>query len=117
MFIKVAEELAEHWVWCNIYTKHVKNIASMLMVIYNDFKKLQSFPKARMTDKWVKEKVEPFLESLNQGLGIRTMDVAFRRKQEDIHGVKETEVEEEFWKDQIGGKESVSVTDLWTTSG
>ena len=100
----MAEELAEHWVWCNIYTKHIKNIASMLMVIYNDFKKLQSFPKARMTDKWVKEKVEPFLESLNQGLDIRTMDIAFRRKQEDIHGVKETEVEEEFWKDQIGGK-------------
>ena len=101
---QMAEELCEHWIWCNLYPKHPKNVAKMILSIYQDFRKLKSYPKARMTEKWVKEKVEPYLENLEQGLDIRTLDVLFRKKQEDIYGVKETEDEEDFWQDQMKGK-------------
>lgn len=101
---QVTEELCEHWIWCNIYPKHVKHVTGRILQLYNDFKKLQSVPKARMTEKWVKEKVEPWLKSIEEGMDIRTSDKDARKKQEEIHGVKETEDEEAFWQDQMIGK-------------
>ena len=100
----MAEELVEHWIWCNVYTKTVRNVTNTLLSLYGDFKKMQGCPKARQTEKWVKEKVEPYLETLEAGMDIRTMDVAFRKKQEDLYGVKETPDEESFWSDQISGQ-------------
>ena len=35
-----------------------------------------------MTDKWVKEKLDPFMVSLEVGFDIRTMDITNRKKQE-----------------------------------
>ena len=102
--MQVGEELCEHWVWCNIYPKHIKNVVKMVVVLYDEFKKLQSYPKARMTEKWVKEKLDPFMTSLEVGFDIRTMDITYRRKQEEISGVKETDDEEAFWQDQMEGK-------------
>ena len=57
-----------------------------------------------MTDKWVKEKLDPFMVSLEVGFDIRTMDITNRKKQEESHGVKETAEEEAFWQDQMEGK-------------
>ena len=94
----------EHWVWNNLYTKTVRNVSNTLLSLYNDFKKMQGAPFPRQTAKWVKEKLEPYLDSLEVGLDIRTMDVAFRKKQEDLYGVKETADEESFWSDQIFGQ-------------
>ena len=72
----------------------------MIFELYPDFKKLQSVPKARMEEQWIKDKVEPYLKSLEEGLDIRTEDISFRKKQEEIHGVKESKNEEDFWEDQ-----------------
>ena len=90
--------------WCNVYTKTVRNVSNTLLSLYSEFKKKQGAPKSRQTEKWVKETLEPYLESLEVGLDIRTMDVAFRKKQEDLYGVKETPDEEAFWSDQICGQ-------------
>ena len=37
----------------------------------------------------MKEKVEPRLKSMEEGMDIRTSDKDARKKQEEIHGVKE----------------------------
>ena len=37
------------------------------------------------------------MKGLEEGMDIRTEDISFRKKQEEIHGVKETEGEEDFW--------------------
>ena len=58
----------------------------------------------RQTEAWVKAKVEPWLETLTVGLDIRTTDLGFRRRQEELFGVKETDIEEAFWDDQMNGK-------------
>ena len=101
---QVADELVEHWVWSNVYPKHPKTVVKMIMSLYDEFKNLQKYSKARMTDKWVKEKLEPFITILEQGLDIRTTDATFRKKQEEWFVVKETEIEDEFWEDQMTGK-------------
>ena len=102
--MQVTDELCEHWVWSNVYPKHPKNVEKQVISLYNEFKNLQKYPQAKMTEKWVKEKLEPFMSKLEQGLDIRTTDASFRKKQEEWFGVKETEIEEDFWKDQMYGK-------------
>ena len=37
-------------------------------------------------------------------MDIRTMDPDFRKKQEQQYEVKETEMEDKFWEDQMRGK-------------
>ena len=96
--------MVDHWIWCNLYPKKAENVATMLLSIYAELKKLQKIPKQRQTEGWVKSIVEPWLETLKVGLDIRTMDVGFRRRQETLFGVKETDAEESFWQDQINGK-------------
>ena len=102
---RVSEELCEHWIWCNIYPKQVKNVNKMILNLYIDFKKLQSTPKDRRTDKWVSEKVQPYIKSLaEEGLDIQTLDTDYRKKLEKHYGVKETDMEVEFWEEQMRGR-------------
>ena len=49
------------------------------ILLYYEFKNLHKYSKARMIDKWVKEKLEPFITILEQGLDIRTTDATFRK--------------------------------------
>ena len=101
--MQVTDELCEHWVWSNVYPKHPKNVEKQVMSLYEEFKNLQKYPQAKMTEKWIKEKLEPFINKLEQGLDIRTTDISFRKRQEEWFGVKETQIEEDFWKDQMYG--------------
>ena len=101
---KVAEELCEHWKWCNLYPKHNAAVFRDVLRLYQAFKAMQKCPKARMTEKWVQEKLNPYVADLQKGFDIRTEDKEFRVKQEKEFGVKETEDEEKFYLDQIKGE-------------
>ena len=48
---RVAHTLAEHWVWCNIYTIQKKNVIASISRLYIEFKKLTSQTKVRRTPK------------------------------------------------------------------
>ena len=100
----VSQELCEHWIWCNVYPKKLANVSKIVSKLYDELKKLNSMPKARRTKTLIQDKVNPFLKSLEEGLDIRTIDLNFRKKQEEEHGVTETEDEDHFWKDQMEGK-------------
>ena len=58
-----------------------------------------SFRKERQRDKWKKDKLEPYMETFNYSLfDISCSDPAFSKKQEELTGVKMTELEADFWK-------------------
>ena len=78
--MQMGGELWQHWVLCNIYPKHIKIVERMILVLYDEFKKLQSYPKARMTEKGMKEKLDPFMGSLEEGFNIGNMDITYRRR-------------------------------------
>ena len=56
--------------------------------------------KTRGTDKCWKWMVKPFIKDLEKRFDIRARDVNTIRKQEALHGVKETEEERTFYLDQ-----------------
>ena len=99
-----AETLMEHWVWCNVYPRRKQNIVSKINNLYNDFRVKCRTPKVKQTQKWKEETASPFIESLEKGLDIRTEDDNLRKKQEEEYGVKEAEMEKDFWSDQMFGE-------------
>ena len=34
----VADVLIEHWIWCNLYPKHKKNVVGAILKLYDEFK-------------------------------------------------------------------------------
>ena len=34
----VADVLIEHWIWCNLYPKHKKNVVNAILKLYAEFK-------------------------------------------------------------------------------
>ena len=101
---QVADELIDQWIWCNIYPGDRAWIITKLVRLYTEFKALQATPTLRRTEKWVTEKVDPFLHSLGGAFDIRTTNLKFRKTQEIQFGVKETEEEEKFYLDQVKGE-------------
>ena len=98
-----AETLMEHWVWCNVYPRKKLNVVNKIDKLYMDFRAKCQTRKVKQTKKWKEETVKQYIESLEKGLDIRTEDDKMRKKQEGQYEVKETEVEKEFWTDQMFG--------------
>ena len=100
----VAEELTDHWIRCNVYTMTKANTKSAVLKLYNKFRTLTNTTRARRTDKWWEQTVKPFVKHLEKGFDIRARDETAIKKQEAMHGVKETEEERAFYLDQICGE-------------
>ena len=79
--VRVAETLTEHWIWCNVYPKQMKNVIKMVENVWEEFRKMVRYPKARQTDKWHEEKVHPYLDKIkNTLLDISTKDPEYIKK-------------------------------------
>ena len=96
--------LIEHWIWCNLYPKHKKNVIGAILKLYDEFKLKVRYPKQKQTEKWKEGSAKSFTLSLQKGFDIKAQDKQYIKKQEELYGVKETEVEHEFLVDQVQGE-------------
>lgn len=99
----VADVLIQHWIWCNVYTKQKKNVTNAILKLYMEFRVKVRVPKVKQTQKWQEAVAKPFILSLEKGFDIKAQDFQAIKKQEELYNVKETEVEKEFWRDQMEG--------------
>ena len=97
---KIAKELIELWNWCNVYTKHYKTVAETIFEMMNNFSKLCRYPKKKRKDQSYTSKEADFLEDIDCLFDIVCQDESRRRALEKKHGVKMTEKEFSFYKDQ-----------------
>ena len=49
---RVGQMLSEHWVWCNVYTKQVKNVSKQVLNCWLDFKQMASVRKDKQTEEY-----------------------------------------------------------------
>ena len=43
----IAQELADHWLWCNVYTLNVVTIKEKIFSVVDNFFKVSKWPKKR----------------------------------------------------------------------
>lgn len=99
----VAKELSDHWVQCNVYPMTTTNICKAVRKLYDEFRGLSRSSSKRQTEKWWLGKAKPFVEELERGFDIRAKSSTAVKKQEQAHGVKETDEEDWFYFNQIFG--------------
>ena len=86
-----------------MYPKYRKLIVNVILKLYAEFKLKVKCPKQKQTEKWKEDTTKPFTLSLQQWFDIKLQDLQYTKKQEEGYGVKETEVENESWVDQVRG--------------
>ena len=98
---RVASQLIEHWVHCTVYPVLQKNILKQIVNLYNEFYLIVKTKKDRRTEKWKKEKADPYVDRISNNLfDISTQDKDFSMKQESFYGAKMSEIEWDFLEDQ-----------------
>ena len=94
----IAEEIYDRWVWCNIYPIHLYTIS----------KKVESFVKFSALDRWSKKKrgetflqeEKEFMSTIDELFDVFCYDDKQRRILEKEHGLKMTDEDFAFCKDQ-----------------
>ena len=99
----VGEKLMDHWIWSNVYTVKLQNIQNQIKKLYLEFRKLSNWSKERQTENWKKTHLTPFLEKIQMGMDISTLDANSLKKMEEKYGVKMTEEDRLYKDDQMSG--------------
>lgn len=95
----LAELLQEHWLFCNLYTINTRHIKNHVLKLYGEFLTLMQTRKQRQTGNFL-SRVDEFNLRADQVLDVFCEDAAVRMKLEEKHGVKMSDMEWEFLKDQ-----------------
>jgi hypothetical protein len=95
----LAELLQEHWLFCNLYTITTKHIKKSILKLYAEFVNLLQTRKQRQNEKF-QAKVDTFNKEAETVFDVFCKESIIRKKLEERHGVKMTEMEWTFLEDQ-----------------
>jgi hypothetical protein len=94
--------LIEHWHFCNVYTIGERHIIKKMCSLYSEFQKNLQARRDRQNEKW-KERMTVYNNRVKTTLfDISTADVHRLKRLENEYGVKMSEIEYDFLKDQQG---------------
>ena len=99
---KIAKELIDLWVKCNVYPKSEIFVGQFIANVMDDFSKLLRYPKSKIKHAAFSTKRDMFLKNIDQLFDIFCEENTQRRKLEKQHLLQMTSEDFNFYEDQKG---------------
>jgi len=116
---KVATELRDLWIWCNVYPISEQRIIDKICNLMKEFSAIDRYPKQKRKDTFMK-KEEEFISKIDKIFDIFCNDLSKRRDLEKFYKLQMTEEDYKFYDDQksqrlsvcLDKQESLTASDL-----
>ena len=95
----IAREFYDRWVWCNVYPIHLYTISKKVQSFVNCFSALDRWSKKKRGEAFL-QKVKEFMSTIDEIFDVFCADDKQRRILEKQHGLKMTDDDYAFYKDQ-----------------
>ena len=92
-----------HWISCNVYTVTRKTVRRKLEEIVETYKDLKKVPKAKRGETFYL-RLQNFKSNCEALFDIKCQDEERIKSQQSLWGVKETNIDNEFYKNQLERK-------------
>ena len=107
----IAREIYDRWVWCNVYPIHLYTISKKVQSFVNCFSALDRWSKKKRGEAFLQKEKE-FMSTIDEIFDVFCADDKQRRILEKQHGLKMTDDDYAFYKDQTS-KRVGNVWMLW----
>ena len=95
----IAREIYDKWVWCNVYPIHLYTISKKVQSFVNCFSALDRWSKKKRGEAFLQKEKE-FMSTIDEIFDVFCADDKQRRILEKQHGLKMTDDDYAFYKDQ-----------------
>ena len=95
----IAKEIYDRWVWCNVYPIHLYTISKKVQSFVNCFSALDRWSKKKQGEAFLQKEKE-FMSTIDEIFDVFCADDKQRRILEKQHGLKMTDDDYAFYKDQ-----------------
>ena len=95
----IAREIYDRWVWCNVYPIHLYTISKKVQSFVNCFSALDRWSKKKRGEAFLQKEKE-FMSTIDEIFDVFCADDKQRRILEKQHGLKMTDDDYAFYKDQ-----------------
>ena len=95
----IAREIYDRWVWCNVYPIHLYTISKKVQSFVNCFSVLDRWSKKKRGEAFLQKEKE-FMSTIDEIFDVFCADDKQRRILEKQHGLKMTDDDYAFYKDQ-----------------
>ena len=96
---EIAREIYDRWVWCNVYPIHLYTISKKVQSFVNCFSALDRWSKKKRGEAFLQKEKE-FMSTIDEIFDVFCADDKQRRILEKQHGLKMTDDDYAFYKDQ-----------------